>query len=75
MTGACYICWTPKDEDNTLKHLSLYVCGSEGVEVCFSCEMALVETIKNMARAAAKSRKFVYKATKKLRKEKVPETN
>jgi len=63
----CYICWTEKDEDNTLKDLPIYVSGSEGVEICFSCEMAIVQTIRNMAASAARSRKIAYKHSKKIR--------
>ena len=64
----CYICWTEESDDKTLKDLPIYVYGSEGVEICFSCEMAIVKTIRNMASAAARSRKIAYKHAKKIRR-------
>jgi len=63
----CSICWTDESDDNTLKSLPIYVYGSEGVEICFPCEMAIVATIRNMASAAGRSRKIAYKHSKKIR--------
>ena len=66
MKQTCYICWTEKDDDNEIRHFPFYVYGSEGVLLCFSCQMALTNTIKEMARAAGKSRKIAYKACKRI---------
>ena len=41
----CSICLTEADET---KHLPIYITGSEGIEICHDCEMALVEHIRSM---------------------------
>ena len=63
----CYICWEEESNDNPMVSLPIYVNGSEGVEICFPCEMAIVATIRNMASASARSRKVAYKHSKKIR--------
>ncbi len=57
----CMIC---KDDKET-KHLPLYVIGSEGLNICHSCEMMLVHYIQDMMRVVNTSNKIVYKSIKK----------
>ena len=49
---SCSIC---KNPDIKLKHLPLYVTGSEGLDVCYYCEMIIVEFIRKMINLAAYS--------------------
>lgn len=59
----CTICG--EGESNTpIKNLDLYTVGSEGTNVCFSCEMILVETIRRMMEIGNRSFLRGYKARK-----------
>lgn len=51
----CSICRQNKDDDNTIKHLDLYTVGSEGTNVCFTCEMLIVEFIRGLKSVAGSS--------------------
>lgn len=57
MSG-CMICHTP---DQVTKHLPLYIRGSEGLDVCHFCEMALVEAIREMINIANRSRLVAHR--------------
>lgn len=43
--GTCMIC----GEDKSIRHIDLYVFGSEGLRACHDCEMKLVEFVKNLS--------------------------
>lgn len=60
----CYICDTNEDADNEIKHYCLYVNGSEGVELCVSCQIAVCEQIRHMKSAANKAKINYIKSTK-----------
>ncbi len=47
----CIVC---HDETET-KHFSLYVNGSEGIELCHSCQIAVCEFIRRMQSACNKA--------------------
>ena len=51
-TGECRICGA----HGAVRHLDLYVFGSEGVPICAACERTLVEIVRGMASAAGRSR-------------------
>ena len=59
----CSICQTNVEQDQ-LKHLSLYVNGSEGVEVCPSCDLTIRDYIIGLQRVATRSRLSFAKAIK-----------
>ena len=44
----CIVC---HDREGETKHYSLYVFGSEGVELCQSCQIAVCEFIRRMTTA------------------------
>ena len=66
MEMRCMIC----QQKEETKHLPLYVCGSEGLDICHSCEMALVSYIRESIRLAYKSRKLGYQTAKEVAKTK-----
>ncbi|KKK57000.1 hypothetical protein LCGC14_3058880, partial [marine sediment metagenome] len=49
-------------DDKETKHLPLYVIGSEGLNICHSCEMMLVHYIQDMMRVVNTYNKIVYKS-------------
>lgn len=57
----CSLCW---NECAEIKHLALFVIGSEGVDACLSCRIALTEVARSMMSAATRGRKQGYKAAK-----------
>jgi len=64
--GQCTICASVED----VRHLPLYVIGSEGLQVCHTCEMDLVTHVRSLMHLAAVSRKTGYKACKEIREAK-----
>lgn len=58
----CMIC---QRKENT-KHLPIYVVGSEGLDICLSCEMALVHHIRELMNVASVSRKLGYQSAKNV---------
>lgn len=63
----CIICYN-KDET---KHFSLYVFGSEGVNLCHSCQIAVCEFIRRMASACSTAHKEGIKIRGQQGKKKV----
>lgn len=61
MTGRCMICQMSKME---IKHLPLYVRGSEGLDICHFCEMILVEFVREIMNIANRSRLVCHKDLK-----------
>lgn len=59
----CTIC--RKDDD--CKSLDLYVIGSEGTQVCTSCELAIIDFIRAMRSVAVWARKEGYRDCKAIR--------
>jgi hypothetical protein len=45
MMGYCMICRNDKEET---RHISLYVIGSEGLDICHECEMRIVEFAREL---------------------------
>lgn len=64
--GRCMVCHT----EGPVRHLPLYVCGSEGLDICTSCRIDLTDHVRSMMRVAAVSRKEGYKACKAVREAK-----
>ena len=60
----CRICGTKGDT----KHIDLYITGSEGLQVCRLCEMAIIDMIRIMMLVAAKARIATRKAIKEEEK-------
>ncbi len=61
MIGRCTVCG---DHDVEVRHLEIYVIGSEGCECCVDCGIALSEHVRQMMLVAAKASKRGYKAAK-----------
>jgi|GEM_PF-7004284 len=53
-------------QEEKLRHLPLYVDGSEGIDICYACAIALTEILRGMKSACARSR---IKERHKLEKE------
>lgn len=64
--GGCRIC----GEKDTVRRINLYYSGSEGLMICETCEMNLVEHVRGMVLIAGIARKAGYKACKEVRKAK-----
>ena len=63
----CTLCGEESNEDLTVRNINLYVVGSEGTNLCFSCEMIIVELFRKMM--SLKSRVYIrgYKNGKRIR--------
>ena len=59
--GACMVCsqWTK------VRHLPLYVIGSEGLTVCHTCEMKIVDFVRGMMREEVAKKKEQFKLKKR----------
>jgi len=60
--GRCQVC----GDMNDLKHLSLYVIGSEGLDICPSCEVVLVNMVRGLIEVGKRCRLGGYKAAKEV---------
>jgi len=49
---SCGIC----TEVEEVKHITLYITGSEGLDICNGCEMRLVSYIRDMKSLVAKTK-------------------
>lgn len=49
-TGYCMICLA---DSEPVRHINLYVIGSEGLDVCHHCEMQLVEHVRGLRSLAS----------------------
>lgn len=56
MIKPCTVCHIVQET----KHLPLYVRGSEGLDVCHFCEMALVEVVRELMNMAGRARKVCH---------------
>lgn len=54
--GSCYCC----ESATCVRHIDIYVIGSEGLVICHSCEMNLVEWLREQASAAAEKKKRAW---------------
>jgi hypothetical protein len=52
MKGICMIC----RDITEIRHISLYVVGSEGLDVCHSCEMNIVHFVRDLIYDKAKKK-------------------
>lgn len=64
----CRICGE-EAEIGDIKHLDLFIIGSEGVDVCFNCEMKIVEFIRALKSVSGGSYIRGRKHEKRGRKE------
>lgn len=60
MNNHCDLC---KFETKT-RYLDLFVNGSEGLNICHSCEMKMVESARNIQAEAMRNRKKSYQENK-----------
>jgi hypothetical protein len=63
MKKCCSICGWDSEE---LTHLTLYVNGSEGIEVCLECRIALTEYARGMTSACFRGMKAGFRLRKKI---------
>lgn len=56
--GYCMIC---REDNVEVRHIPLYVIGSEGLEVCHSCEMEIVEHIRSLMYETSRRKLQEYK--------------
>lgn len=54
--GICYAC----REKKPVRWKNLYTIGSEGTDLCMSCEMVVVNLLRDMAREATLAQKQKY---------------
>lgn len=64
MKTPCTIC----HRKEKTKHFSLYVVGSEGLNVCHPCEMGIISYVQEMMRIAGESRMQGWKDGKEIKK-------
>jgi len=57
----CNIC-TSKEE---IRHINLYIIGSEGVYLCYGCEMVVVKFIRSLQQISTKATIESHKRIKK----------
>jgi hypothetical protein len=60
----CTICNQIVESDKA-RHHDIYVIGSEGVWLCYECEMALVNYLRAMQSMATRSKLTAFKEAKK----------
>jgi hypothetical protein len=63
IVGCCRVCGTDNVET---RNLDLYVNGSEGLNACHDCEMAIVEYVRRLQSIACRARKWGYLAAKQV---------
>lgn len=61
--GWCRVC----GGKDMIRNINLYVTGSEGLNVCFMCEMNIVEYVRGVILLTGTARKLGYQAAKELR--------
>ena len=61
----CMLC----DDEQEVRHINLYIVGSEGCNLCHACEMDLVTHIRNMRTLANRTKLRFIKGLKKVGKE------
>lgn len=59
-----YCCDVCGDGTRRIKSLPIYVNGSEGVSICFSCELDLANYIRSLQSVSHRTKKSVYKRRK-----------
>ena len=52
--GSCDLCHVYHDV--VVRHVNLFVMGSEGITICHECEMMLVNCVHNMMSLGARSK-------------------
>jgi len=62
----CSICRDKVGKDGEMIYLSLYCSGSEGIDVCLSCRIALTEYARSMMRIAGKCFFNGYRAAREI---------
>jgi len=61
--GICMVC----NETTDVRHINLYVRGSEGLHCCPACEDKILEFVHRIMREAAITRKNEFKKEKEMR--------
>ena len=62
--GRCSVC---RYTGTNVKHLEIYPFGSEGVDICLDCELAICEFITKRSAWALELRKHEYMMRKQIR--------
>ncbi len=62
----CRICANKTETRN----VNLYICGSEGLDLCHECEMMIVEFVRHAIVLGSKGRKLGFQACKELHQSK-----
>jgi hypothetical protein len=60
--GRCLVCHHTGDG---IRNINLYVIGSEGLDVCYQCEMVILDMVKHLLFAAGRARMMTMKELKK----------
>jgi len=68
----CSICGRDLGDDPIppIDHLPIYVDGSEGIDICFPCRMAVTEFLRSLKQACARSRMALAKSLREVKNEK-----
>ena len=67
--GFCRVC-RKKHPAEELRNLNIYVFGSEGVNICHSCEMGVVEFLRAMSGVGSRARLQGYRSALEVREAK-----
>lgn len=68
MTTTCTICGADDSECKHIEHLSLFVCGSEGINACLNCRIALTDVARHMKTMAGMAKMRGFKEYRKFAK-------
>jgi hypothetical protein len=60
--GTCSVCGYDECE---VVDIPIYVCGSEGLALCYRCEMDVVEHISSLRRLVSRTKVVKFKADRK----------
>ena len=60
----CTICQC-EEENDKVRHHDIYVIGSEGVYLCYKCEMAVVTFLRDMQYVSMRTMLYTLKKVKK----------
>ena len=61
--GRCMLC----HETTEVRHINMYLIGSEGLDCCHPCEMEVLKYMRQLSREATLRRRDEYRKKKKER--------
>ncbi len=65
MKGRCMLC----HEDKDVRHINMYLIGSEGLDCCHKCEMEILDFCRKKSHTAIIQRKVKYQKLREQRKQ------